>query len=429
MEGRTARRMVGVLRKRLSELSLGKLDDPRDGRRTKWPLAMMLRTVLVGLAAGMKSLAEVEKMTNRMSAPFKQKLWLRGRVPDTTLRDLLVRMEPTSLRTLLYRQVRAASRRKALVPVDLPFGVLSLDGKVTAIDAWDDELAQQQAHGGSAAGAHGLIRTITAILITDRAKVCVDASPIPADTNEDGHFREALDAIVRAYAPLDLFRMVTYDSGACSLANADAVRSHKLHYLFRLDRKQPTLLAEAERVLGALLPWEASAVTEETTRHGLERRYVYKTSEMAAFHGWTHLATVIRVRHETTTSAGKTTAEDRYYLSSLGEDRLSAAQWLRLVRLRWAVENNGHHTFDVPFAEDERPWITADPQGMLAVLLLRRVVYNLLALFRSVTLRSDEHRGMPWKDLLTWVSDAAIAATLAQLEGLRLMPQDAALPA
>ncbi len=58
----------------------------------------------------------------------------------------------------------------------------------------------------------------------------------------------------------------------------------------------------------------------------------------------------------------------------------------------------------------DRPWIEADANGMLAVLLLRRVAYTLLALFRAVTLRSDEHRAMRWKSLLAWVRDALVAA-------------------
>jgi hypothetical protein len=57
---------------------------------------------------------------------------------------------------------------------------------------------------------------------------------------------------------------------------------------------------------------------------------------------------------------------------------------------------------------------------MLAVLLLRRVAYTLLALFRAVTLRSDEHRAMRWKALLQSVRDVLVAATEEQLAGLRL---------
>jgi hypothetical protein len=56
---------------------------------------------------------------------------------------------------------------------------------------------------------------------------------------------------------------------------------------------------------------------------------------------------------------------------------------------------------------------------MLAVLLLRRIAYTLLALYRAVTLRSDENRASPWKALLTSVRDALVAATEDQLAGLR----------
>jgi hypothetical protein len=82
------------------------------------------------------------------------------------------------------------------------------------------------------------------------------------------------------------------------------------------------------------------------------------------------------------------------------------------------VESN-HHTLDTAFAEDERPWIVADGTGALAVLLLRRMAYTLLALFRSVTSRSASARGMRWKELLRRVWVALVAATEVHLEDLR----------
>ena len=112
--------------------------------------------------------------------------------------------------------------------------------------------------------------------------------------------------------------------------------------------------------------------------------------------------------------------DDRRYVSSLDPDRLTPAQWLLLVRSHWGVENQCHHTLDTAFAEDDRPWIEADPQGMLAVLLLRRIALTLLALYRAVTLRSDEARATPWKRLFHTMRDVLVAATEGQLEGLRL---------
>jgi hypothetical protein len=91
-----------------------------------------------------------------------------------------------------------------------------------------------------------------------------------------------------------------------------------------------------------------------------------------------------------------------------------------IVRSHWGVENENHHTFDTAFAEDDRPWIEADPHGMLAVLLLRRIAYTLLALYRAVTIRSAEGRATRWRALLQSVRDVLIAATEDQLAGLRL---------
>lgn len=53
------------------------------------------------------------------------------------------------------------------------------------------------------------------------------------------------------------------------------------------------------------------------------------------------------------------------------------------------------------------------------MLLLRRIAYNLAALFRSVTQRSEERRRTPWRDFLRSIYNSLIAATPEQVEGLR----------
>ena len=111
--------------------------------------------------------------------------------------------------------------------------------------------------------------------------------------------------------------------------------------------------------------------------------------------------------------------EDHYAISSLDSDTLSPAQWLYAFRIHWGVENQCHNTWDTAFKEDDNPWIEADPKGMLAVLLLRRMAYNMLALYRSVTQRSEERRQTPWKTVIRWVYNTLIAAQGTDLEGLR----------
>jgi hypothetical protein len=420
---RLTRRMLGMLQARLPDARLDRVKDPRGVRGQRWVLAVLLRAVLVALIAGCKSLAQAEALTAEMSVPLRKRLGIARRVADTTMRDVLCALDPEELRGPLHFVVRAAHRRKALEPDVLPFGVVAMDGKGSALPSCDDHYAQRQSQGE---GAHlvGVVRTMTCTLISSRAKPCIDAIPIPAATNEMGQFEMSLRSLVDAYLGIDLFRMVTYDAGACSEHNGSAVREHGLHYLFGLKGTQPTLLAEAQRLLSSLLPQSAAASTEDVI--GGPRtvvRHVYLTEQMAGFDDWKHLRTVLRVESETFDAHGRRTAhENRYYIASMPACRLTAAQWLLLVRLHWGVENNCHHTLDTAFEEDDRPWIESNPRGMLVVALLRRLAYNLLTLFRSVTQRSDQRRATPWLDLLRWFYNAIISATDADLARLRPRP-------
>lgn len=427
MDHRLTRRLAGLLLARLPALHLERVPDPRRPHRQRWPLATLLRAVLVGLAAGLRSLAEVEHLTAELARPLRRHLGLGRRVADTTLRDALVQVDPATLRPLLHAQVHEAQRRKALVPHGLPFGVVALDGKATAATAWDDTYAQRQPHS-AALGACGLVRTVTCTLVSSRVKVCLDALSIPPATNEMGFFPTALDQLCTAYPGHGLFGLVSYDAGACSLANATAVAARDLYYLFGLKATQPTLLHEAQRLLGHLPVTQAAATTEDVTGTGSERRYLFVTAEMAGYE-WPHLATVVRVRSERYDAAGRLVATaDRYYLSSVPTARLTAAQWLLLIRRHWGVENECHGTWDKLFAEDRHPWISAAPQGMLVVMLLRRLAYNLLALWRGVTQRGDEQRQTPWRDVMRWIYNTLIAAREDHLAGLRprLVPDPSA---
>jgi hypothetical protein len=78
--------------------------------------------------------------------------------------------------------------------------------------------------------------------------------------------------------------------------------------------------------------------------------------------------------------------------------------------------------------EDDHPWIQAAPKGALIVALLRRIAYNLLTLFRSVTLRADRSRSTPWKTLMRWVEVALLTAGPNDVARLRPRTAAAACP-
>jgi hypothetical protein len=409
MELRLTRRVLGWLAARLGVLPWSRVTDPRTGTGTYWRLTTVLPVVVMGLVAGARSVAELEALTVSMSAAARRWFRLGRKLPDTTARDLLVRLVPAELRAILHAQIRGFHRQKALEPEGFRWGVVSMDGKATAIRAWDGRYAQQQ-------GARGVVRTVTATLVSSPGCPCIDAFPIPAATNEMGTFLPALTELVETYKGIDLFRVVMYDAGACSEANAHGTRKLGLHYVMQLNDAQPTLFAEARRVLECA----PEHVIEFADQGGRVRYRLRMTRELEGFLDWEHLRTVIHI-HRETLGKDRTVVRhgDRYFVSSLADTALDAEAWVRLIRARWAVENNNHHTFDTALAEDARPWFKEAPVGALNLIILRRIAYNAMALFRARTLRAEANRLMPWRDLIRQVFIALITATEEAVNGLR----------
>jgi hypothetical protein len=217
MEGRRLRRMVGLLHARLPELDLDAVADPR-AREGRWSLAQILRATLVGLMAGCKGLWEAEQLTATLSLSMRRQLRLPRRLADTTARDALCQLDIGELRSALHRLVKAAWRRKSHSQQSLPIQVVALDGKVTALPCLNQPFVQtKHLEDGT---PYGLVRTVTAALVSAPGRPCIDAIPIPAHTNEMGHFQAAFASVLGTYGRL--FDVVTYDAGALSEANGEA---------------------------------------------------------------------------------------------------------------------------------------------------------------------------------------------------------------
>lgn len=429
MREREVRRVAGLLAARLPELDFEAVGDRRS-RGGRWSLEQILRATLLGLLAGCKSLREAEELTDRLSPGARRVVGLPRRLADTTARDALCGVSLDGLRRALHRLVGAAWKRKALRPVGLPLSVVALDGKATAVPCLNGEFAQTQ-HPEQGL-PYGIIRTVTCALVSAPGRPCIDAIPIPAGTNEVGHFPVVFRSLVDNYDAL--FDVITYDAGGFSRANADVVVNAGKDYLFALKNEQRIMCRLAMEMLDSEpVVHHTEDVLDNVTTVVRSLRILPADPSWSYGNGkgpedslWPHARTFLSVEYVKVQHGEVVERDERIFVSSLDPKRLTPSQWLELVRSHWGVENNNHHTLDTAFAEDKRPWIEADEHGMLAVLLLRRIAYTLLALFRSVTLRSDENRAMRWKMLLAWIRDALVSATHAQLAGLRLREVPAA---
>jgi hypothetical protein len=64
---------------------------------------------------------------------------------------------------------------------------------------------------------------------------------------------------------------------------------------------------------------------------------------------------------------------------------------LAVVRRHWAVKTT-HQILDVSLQEDERPWVSHNPRLTTTIMILRRIAYTLLSIFKTVTQRPDQRR-------------------------------------
>ena len=410
---RLCSRLVAFLHKRLGQIDFNRVSDPRGKQGRRWPLAVLLKSVIVGMASGQKSLADLEDVTSSLSSFSRRVFGIQKRIPDTTLRDLLVRLDQKGLRHLIYAQVKLAVRRKSLLPDGLPCGVIAIDGKWVATSMADSKLTQT--HRESGGGSHELLRTITSCLVSSKAKVCIDARPLSPTTNEVAGFKQTVRDLIKAYGR-NLFEVITYDAGGYSESNGSFINDLGLGYVFGLKDHRKYTFRSAVYHLERLPAQEALAQSRDYVAGKLVIRQLWMTAEMRGIWEWPHLKHVLRVRSQIIDpkTGFLKSVEDRYFITNIHEGRFSKAQWLELIRRHWQVENNCHNIWDRIYREDDRVWIR-EPRGMLSVQLLRRFAYNLMALFRSVTQRSAEKRETPWKTLMREVYKALLVLGRSQV--------------
>ena len=425
-DDRSLRRAAGALAVGLGGVRLAAVPDPRATRGRKWPAATLLRTMLVGLLSGMKSLKETERLTDCLAGAMRRKLGVARRVPDTTMREFAMALPFGSALALLHGQVRAAWRKKQLEPRGLPCGVMAIDGKCATTDLDDGVYAQQQADGRYS------VRTMTCSLVSAPGATVVHITPVPRETNEMGVFQTVVRELDEAYGRGELFRLVTTDAGMTSLANADFVHNElKMGYVFALKGNQPELHGEAVRLLGNLPAALANGHDQERLGDERHHRRVWLAPIEADLNGWAHAKVLIRVQRQVVTVGGGLvrSGDDRYFISNEAPGRFTPDQWLAVIRSHWRVENDVHKTLDVILGEDDHPWIR-DPRGMLVLQILRRIACNALNLLRLVSLKAKSARGaeklVEWSHLLGDLHRALLAALEHHLEGLRWGPELAA---
>ena len=176
--------------------------------------------------------------------------------------------------------------------------------------------------------------------------------------------------------------IVTIDAMGTQANIAQAIRDRGADYILAVKDNQPTL-ADAMRdffTLFKLAPDKTPHTMAETVEkdHGrLETRRCYAFDQLACLHRpeqWPDLQSFAVIESQRCVS-GKTSTEQRFYLSSLAPD---AARLGQAIRAHWSVENRLHWCMDVAFADDQMRARTGHTAHNLAVL--KHITLNLIRL-------------------------------------------------
>lgn len=432
---RKVTRRAGFLSCYFTDYLLSFAAEKADGRSTRgrtWKNPIPLfKAALLCIAAGCKGPREAEELMQDMPAWVRKMVGIRRWIPDTTLRSFLCKANPVELCRLVYIVGYDAWERAAIrKALDIPFHVISLDGKYPSVsDVGQSKNHKQskylQVHHDSETKqpTHGLVRTVTATLVTAIGRPIIGVTPIPGDTNEKGSFKKAFGDLVRHFGRR--FAMVMYDAGATCLPNADAVVAAGKHYFFQVADPRWVMHQTLELLFRDKTPIvrDAQVISEK------ERKIVIRwltirpiTERLKDTIFWKHTRSVFKVHSQTYVRGvlKKDSVKTRYFVCSMALTALIPEKWLALIVARWGVEVS-HSILDMngAFEEDKHPWIHTDANGALVVQILRRVAYTLITLYRSVTLRNEKESLAPWRRHLEWLKETLKSERRDCFENLR----------
>ncbi len=199
--------------------------------------------------------------------------------------------------------------------------------------------------------------------------------------------------------------VITIDAMGCQKAVTEKIIGGKAAYAIGLKKNQPKLEQAVRRLFSS-----AAVIDEQETRSQTEIEHFHESASSGhgriekricrvlsasllpreLCEGWAGLESLVEItayRYQKATGVFST--EKRYYISSL---KVGAAEFNRIVRAHWAIENNLHWSLDVQFGEDRSRKQTGNAAANFAIIL--RYALNLLKQFpdKRVSLHRKQNK-------------------------------------
>ena len=366
--------------------------DLRYGKNQDWNLAYVLEVLLAGALSASKTLREVETLSEMYAQ----------RIPDTTLHDIMLKIDPEGLRKVLADGVKQALREHELAAEDFPLRIIAIDGKYNYSTKIPVNEFSEAIEGG---GKGELYRhmALRAMIVSCETKLYLGQHEIKSKGSETESLIDFVDQLLANYGRTDLLEVISVDAGMVSKKNAQELIDRLLNYIMAVKGSQPMLLKEAENLFMKADPdrvtveiYNGNQVTRKLTR-----------KPAPEIESWSHAKEFWKIETTVIAPNGDEVSRDlRYFITSLAPSKLSNSQAMAAIRMHWGIENNGNWCFDVLWKEDSAPWTS---RAMVLVSYLRMLAFNIIQRLKTRRFKAQQNRSLAWKDLFAYFKQALLS--------------------
>lgn len=330
------------------------ITDPRQAAKVEHDLVELLVVAVNGVLVGADTFVEIELWAKERLDWLRGYLRLENGIPShDTFGRLFGLIDPDEFEAAFRRWVGE------ILPALGPDTVVAIDGKTSRrsgkVDATPLHLVSAFAAG-------------VGLVLGQRA------------TTEKSNEKTAIPELLATLALEGC--IVTIDAMGTQASIAQAIRDRGADYILAVKDNQPTL-ADSMRdfyVRFKAVPQPTPHTVVETIEkdHGrIETRRCFAFDQLdclAKPEQWPDLKSFAVIKSERCIN-GKTSFEQRFYISSLPAD---AGRLANAIRAHWAVENSLHWCMDVTFADDQMRARSGHAAHNLAVL--KHITLNLIRL-------------------------------------------------
>lgn len=393
----------------LARAAWEQVTDWRDARGRRYQLAGLLQLLVLGIAAGGRSLRDVEQLGRELVG--RARFRLRGAPSDTTLDRTVRGVSVSELGEVLASMVVQMHRSKQLeVDPEIGLSLVAVDGKRFGTSRTMEH--PESVAGGPEDRRYFQVHALRAVLVSTPVKPALGQQVVKRSEHEGESraFPAFVDTLLSTYG--SLVECLSMDAGFLSMPNLLRLNQQGVGYIVAVKGNARRVEAWAETHLGAGKEnprdgWSVERTEGQGTTREMTRSFARVRAEGLRGIGWHGVASEVWRVRQVGKRNGSRVVEDRYFLTNLPPGRLTGAQALAAVRAHWGIENGCNWTLDTQLDEDTVTWVNQG-QASETLAMLRLIAYNLLQLCRHCAFRAAANRAVPWRTLLCWMREALV---------------------